>query len=142
MALTLSDDARRRIALFDEETDVQPIDCVIDEAYDRVVFVAPVGTMARAIGPGGEHVRRVESKIGRDVVVIENADNPSDFVANALAPAAVYNVTISEDDTTIAYAEVDSEDRGVAIGKDGRRIDLARRLAKRHFGIDDIELTG
>jgi len=53
----------------------------------------------------------------------------------------VYNVTISENDTTVAYAEVDTEDRGVAIGADGRRIDLARRLAKRHFDVDEIELT-
>jgi N utilization substance protein A len=97
--------------------------------------------MGQAIGPGGEHVQGVESKIGRDVVVVENADNAADFVANALAPAAVYNVTVSENDTTVAYAEVDSDDRGVAIGKDGRRIELARRLAERHFGIDDIELT-
>jgi N utilization substance protein A len=48
---------------------------------------------------------------------------------------------VSENDTTVAYAEVDSDDRGVAIGKDGQRIELARQLAKRHFDIDDIELT-
>ena len=141
MGLTLSDDARRYIALFDEETEVPAVDCVIEESYDRVVFVVPAGTMGQAIGPGGEHVRRVESKIGRDVVVVEHADTPDDFVANALAPAAVYNVTLSGDDDTVAYAEVDSEDRGVAIGKDGRRIDLARRLAARHFGITDVELA-
>ena len=141
MAVTLSDEARRYIALFDEETDVPAVDCVVDEAYDRVAFVVPAGTMGQAIGPGGDHVRAIESKIGRDVVVVEDADVPEDFVANALAPAAVYNVTVSENDTTVAYAEVDHEDHGVAIGKDGRRIELARRLAARHFGIDDIELA-
>ncbi|MCQ4333956.1 NusA-like transcription termination signal-binding factor [Natronomonas sp. F2-12] len=141
MTLTLSDEARRYIALFDEETDVPAVDCVLDDEYDRAAFVVPVGTMGQAIGPGGEHVRSVESKLGRDVVVVEDADTPEDFVANALAPAAVYNVTVSENDTTVAYAEVDREDHGVAIGKDGRRIDLARRLAARHFDIDDIELA-
>ena len=139
MPVTLSDEARRYIALFDDETDVPAIDCLVDD--DRLAFVVPAGTMGRAIGPGGDHVRRVESALGRDVTVVENADNAADFVANALAPAAVYNVTISENDTTVAYAEVDNEDRGVAIGADGRRIDLARRLAKRHFDVDEIELT-
>jgi N utilization substance protein A len=139
MPVTLSDEARRYIALFDDETDVPAIDCLVDD--DRLAFVVPAGTMGRAIGPGGDHVRRVESALGRDVTVVENADNAADFVANALAPAAVYNVTISENDTTVAYAEVDTEDRGVAIGADGRRIDLARRLAKRHFDVDEIELT-
>ena len=139
MPVTLSDEARRYIALFDDETGVPAIDCLVDD--DRLAFVVPAGTMGRAIGPGGDHVRRVESALGRDVTVVENADNAADFVANALAPAAVYNVTISENDTTVAYAEVDTEDRGVAIGADGRRIDLARRLAKRHFDVDEIELT-
>ncbi len=141
MAVTLSDEARRYIALFDDEIDVPAVDCVVDESHDRIIFVVPPGTMGQAIGPGGDHVRAIETKIGRDVVVIEDADAPGDFVANALAPAAVYNVTVRETDTTVAYAEVDSEDLGVAIGKDGRRIQLARRLASRHFDIDDIELT-
>ena len=139
MAVTLSDEARRYIALFDEQTDVPAIDCLVDD--DRLAFVVPAGTMGQAIGPGGKHVKRVEEALGRDITVIENADTAADFVANALAPAAVYNVTISENDTTIAYAEVDADDRGIAIGADGRRIDLARRLAKRHFDIDGIELT-
>jgi len=141
MPITLSDEARRYIALFDDETDVPAIDCLVDDDFDRIAFVVPTGTMGQAIGPGGKHVRRVESALGRDVTVIENADTAEDFVANALAPAAVYNVTISESDTTVAYAEVDDDDRGVAIGKDGRRIALARRLAKRHFDVDGIELT-
>jgi N utilization substance protein A len=106
-----------------------------------VVFVVPPGTMGQAIGPGGEHVKRVESRLDRRVELVEGADTPEDFVANALAPAAVYNVTISDGDTTVAYAEVDREDRGVAIGADGRNIEIARQLAKRHFDVDGIELA-
>ena len=49
-------------------------------------------------------------------------------------------MTVSGDDTTVAYAEVDDDDRGVAIGADGRNIELARRLAGRHFDVDEIEL--
>lgn len=141
MTVKLSDEARRYIAVLDEETDVGATDCVVDDEYDRVVFVVPPGTMGQVIGPGGEHVERLERKLSRDVEVVEGATTPEDFVANSLAPAAVYNVTISENDTTVAYAEVDHDDTGVAIGKGGRNIDLARRLVERHFGIDEIELT-
>jgi N utilization substance protein A len=139
--VTLTDEARRYIAVLEEETDVGATDCVVDDEYDRVVFVVPPGSMGRVIGPGGEHVERLERKLGRDVEVVEGATTPEDFVANALAPAAVYNVTVSENDTTVASAEVDHDDTGVAIGKGGRNIDLARRLVERHFGIDEIELT-
>lgn len=81
-----------------------------------------------------------QDRIEAPVRLVEDANDPETFVANALAPAAVYNVTISENDDTVAYVEVANEDRGVAIGSDGRTIDTARRLAARHFDIDDVQL--
>ncbi len=139
MRVTLSDEARRYIALFARETDVQARDCLIHD--ERLVFLVPAGEMGQAIGPGGRRVKRVERSIGRSVAVVEDADRAEDFVANALAPAAVYNVTVSENGSTVAYAEVAQEDRGVAIGTGGRNIAAARELARRHFDIDDVELA-
>jgi N utilization substance protein A len=141
MTVTLSDRERQYIALFEDEADVTIRDCVVDEDYDRVLFVVKAGQMGEAIGPGGRIVQRVEEQIGRSIELVEDADTASDFVANALAPAAVYNVTISENEDTVAYAEVDHEDTGVAIGKDGRNIQAARLLAARHHDVDDIQLT-
>jgi N utilization substance protein A len=141
MTVRLSDEARRLVALFEEATDATVRDCVIDDEYDRVIFLIKAGEMGQAIGSGGEHVRAVEEEIGRDVKLVEDADRPEDFVANALAPAAVYNVTISENDDRLAYVEVAQEDRGAAIGTEGRNIDAARALAERHHDIDGIELT-
>jgi N utilization substance protein A len=141
MSLRLSDEARRYIVAFDEITDASATDCLIDDTADRLVFVVTSGEMGAAIGPGGATVDRLESEFGKEVRLIEDADAPEEFVANTLTPAAVYNVTISENDDTIAYVEVDHEDKGVAIGADGKNIALARRLADRHFGIDDVRLT-
>ena len=141
MRVTLSDEARQFIALFEDVTDVAARDCIVDEEFGRVVFLVPAGEMGKAIGPGGRRVKRLEERVGRSVELVEDADTPEAFVANALAPAAVYNVTVSENDTTVAYAEVDREDTGVAIGADGRNIRLARELARRHFDVDDVELT-
>ena len=142
MAVTLSDEARQYIAAFDAETDVAATDCIVDDEFERAVFVVPPGRMGQAIGPGGQHVQHLEERLGRDVEIVEGADTAAAFVANALAPAAVYNVTISgeDDEKTVAYAEVDSDDRGVAIGTDGRNIEVARRLAERHFDVDEIAL--
>ncbi|MFB6074356.1 MAG: NusA-like transcription termination signal-binding factor [Haloarculaceae archaeon] len=141
MAVELSDEARRLIALFEDEADVTVRDCLLLEEHDRVVFLVAAGQMADAIGPGGRTVQRVERRLGEDVKLVEDADDPAAFVANALAPAAVYNVTVSENGDTVAYVEVAQEDRGVAIGADGKNIETARRLAARHFDIDGVELT-
>jgi N utilization substance protein A len=141
MTVTLSDRARQYIALFEDEAGVTIRDCVVDEAYDRVLFVVKAGEMASAIGPSGRTVEQMEEELGTRIELVEDADTAEAFVANALAPAAVYNVTISENDDRIAYVEVDHDDTGVAIGKDGKNIDAARTLADRHFDVDDIQLT-
>ncbi|MFC5368440.1 NusA-like transcription termination signal-binding factor [Salinirubrum litoreum] len=139
MMVTLSDDARRYIALFGDETEANAVDCLVYD--DRIVVLVAAGEMGQAIGPDGQHVKRVERKIGRAVELVEDADTPEAFVASALAPAAVRHVTLSEQDDLVAYVEVAEDDRGVAIGREGRNIETARRLAKRHYDIDDIQLT-
>ncbi|MFU1779747.1 NusA-like transcription termination signal-binding factor [Haloarcula japonica] len=141
MRVELSDEARRLVALFEDEAAVTVRDCIVDEDHDQVVYLVKRGEMADAIGPGGQTVERVEERLGREVKLVEAAETAEDFVANALAPAAVYNVTVSENDDTVAYVEVAQEDRGAAIGREGQNIDAARQLAKRHFEIDGIELT-
>jgi N utilization substance protein A len=144
MARTLSDQARQYIALFEDVTEATARDCVVvadDDGEERVIVVVKAGEMGTAIGPGGRHVERVEDRIGKQVRLVEDAPDAEGFVANALAPAAVYNVTISRNDDTVAYAEVAEEDRGAAIGTGGRNIDDARVLAKRHFDVDDVQLT-
>jgi N utilization substance protein A len=139
MKVTLSDEALQFAGLFERETEATVRDCLVED--DRIVLLVATGEMGQAIGPGGERVTGVEDQIGKSITLVEDADRPEDFVANALAPAAVYNVTISEDEETVAYAEVAEEDRAVAIGTGGRNIETARRLASRHHGIDGIELV-
>ena len=141
MAIRLSDEARQLAALFESETEATVRDCVIDDDHGRVLLLIKPGEMAQAIGPAGEHVSRVEDRVGKPIKLVEDAETPEAFVANALAPAAVYNVTISENDDRVAYVEVDDADRGAAIGDGGENIDAARLLAERHFDVDDVELA-
>lgn len=139
MRVTLSDTALRHIALFEDVTGASAVDCLVGD--ERVCFLVAAGEMGDAIGPDGTTVAQVEERLGKRVSLVENADTPGLFVANALAPAVVHNVTISENSSTVAYVEVDRADTGVAIGRDGETIETARRLVKRHFDIDGIELA-
>jgi N utilization substance protein A len=157
MPVSLSDRERRLIARFEDETGATAVDCVVfegdapagtddgdDEGGDepiRVVFVVAAGEMGQAIGPGGRRVDRLESLIGGRVELVEDAATAAAFVANALAPAAVRHVTVSEQGEGVAYAEVPPDDRGVAIGRAGRKIETARLLAARHHDLGDVELA-
>ncbi|WP_121743831.1 NusA-like transcription termination signal-binding factor [Natronorubrum halophilum] len=146
MGVTLDDDARQYLAAFEDTTGVNGQDCLVtepadaDSADERLLVVVSSGHMSEAIGPGGRTIQQYEDRVGLPVRLVEDATDPEEFVANTLAPAAVYNVTISENDDTVAYVEVAEDDRGVAIGTNGRTIEAARTLADRHFAIDDVQL--
>lgn len=141
MAITLSDTERQYIGLFESVTGAIAVDCVVDADEDRVLFVVATGEMDVAIGPNGRTVKRLQDRIGKAVELVEDADSAEAFVANALAPAAVYGVEIEEEgDDVIAVADVDEADKGAAIGSNGRNVAGARLLADRHFGVTEIRI--
>ncbi len=142
MVIRLSDEARRYLAAFEEMTGATAVDCLPEN--EAVTFLVQPDDMGTAIGPDGRTVTSLEERFGRDVTLIEHADIPEIFVANVLSPAAVYDVEVvadEDEETDVAIATVDQDDMGVAIGTDGHRIERAKRLAARHFDIDDIQLT-
>jgi N utilization substance protein A len=45
------------------------------------------------------------------------------------------------DGSMVASVTVKTEDRGIAIGKDGRNVARARILARRHFDLDNVVIA-
>ena len=80
---------------------------------------------------------------GRAVDVVEIADSAEEFVKSALAPARVEEVKIiiHRDGNRVASVTVKSEDRGIAIGRDGRNVARARILARRHFDLTNVVIA-
>ncbi len=126
---------------FSQITGVMPWDCVIEG--DRLIFVVKEGKVGQVIGKGGANIKQVKDVFQREVNVVEYAATAESFVRNALAPANIKKVSIVENKNgkTVSIVDVSPEDRGRAIGKNGRNIERARILVKRHFGIEDIILA-
>jgi len=133
----------RYIALFESVTNASVKDCIIDEEQGRVLFVISEGQLGIAIGKGGRNIHTLERMTGKKQEIIEYSDEPSQFIKNALKPAAVKEVRISErtDGKSIAVVIVNPKDKGVAIGKNGRNAERLRFLAKRYFQIQNVSIT-
>jgi transcription termination/antitermination protein NusA len=87
--------------------------------------VDPVGA---CVGAKGSRVRMVVNELkGEKIDVVEWSDDPSRFVAKALAPASVKEVRIDED-TQTALVIVPDYQLSLAIGKEGQNARLAARL--------------
>lgn len=133
----------RYIALFESITGAAVRDCVIDEDLNRIIFVIKEGDVGMAIGRRGKNIHLLEKMTGKKHEIIEHSDSPAQFIKNALKPARVREIRISErrDGKTIAVVAVNPRDKGVAIGKNGRNAERIRFLAKRYFQIQNVSIT-
>ncbi len=131
------------LANFERITGVSAVDVIQDEAGNRLIFVVRPQQLGKAIGKGGAKVRSVSDAFDKHIDVVELADTAEDFIKSALAPARIERIKIQEDrnGNLVAYVTVKAEDRGIAIGRDGRNVARARLLAKRHFGLDNVIIS-
>ncbi|MCJ7638324.1 MAG: NusA-like transcription termination signal-binding factor [Euryarchaeota archaeon] len=135
----LTTEGIRYIALFESLTRAVARDCYIDDENDRVIFVVKKGDMGLAIGKNGNNINRVKRSIGKHIEIVEFSDDVDEFIANALQPVSVKKVqVVTKESKKLAFVEVTSKDRGIAIGKNGRNINKAKVLAHRHYGLEDV----
>ena len=93
--------------------------------YSSDPMIDPVGS---CVGPRGQRVDRVVNELrGEKIDIIKWSADPAEFVANALNPAHVVNVFVSEKDKACRVVVPDNQ-LSLAIGKEGQNARLAARL--------------
>jgi transcription termination/antitermination protein NusA len=88
-----------------------------------------VNAKGACIGPMGSRVRNVMTELhGEKIDIVDYAEDPAEFVANALSPARVSRVDIVDPEARIARVIVPDYQLSLAIGKEGQNARLAARL--------------
>jgi len=141
--IRLTEEEIRYATLFESITGVTPIDVVIDNEYSRIIFVVQKNQAALAVGKGGSNVKMLRNIVGKDVEIVEAGESPEELIKNSLYPAKVIMVKVTKapSGSKVAITTVAPEDKGIAIGKNGRNIARAKMLAKRYFDIEKIILA-
>jgi len=131
------------IARFEQITGAAAIDVIRDDEGERIIVVVRPKQLGKAIGRGGVNVKAASEAFGRPVDVVEMAETAEAFVMSALAPARVESVKIIEqrDGKRVASVTVNTEDRGIAIGREGRNVARARILVRRHFDLNNVVIA-
>lgn len=138
----LTEDCIRLISQFERLTGAGSRDCVIDDRNNRIIFVINTGEMGLAIGKNGASIKKAMDVMGKKIEVVEYSNNPEQFIRNCFLPAQVTSIDFEgEDEEQIAHIEVRDEDRGIAIGKEGKNIFKAKKLAQRQHNIADVQLV-
>ncbi|MDO5081482.1 transcription termination factor NusA [Buchananella hordeovulneris] len=88
-----------------------------------------VAAVAACIGKMGARVRSVMAELnGEKIDIVDWSSDPTRFVANALSPAKVGNVTVVDERAKMVRVIVPDYQLSLAIGKEGQNARLAARL--------------
>lgn len=100
--------------------------------------VDPVGA---CVGMKGSRVQAIIKELrGEKIDIIEWSDEPSVFAANALSPAKVSQVRITDIENRLMEVIVGEDQLSLAIGKKGQNVRLATRLVGWEIKIVSEEL--
>jgi len=97
--------------------------------------IDPIGA---CVGQKGVRVQNITNELhGERIDVIEWAEDTADYIKRALAPAEVTKIILN-DEHRRAAVYVTSEQRALAIGKQGQNVRLASILSKWEIDILDV----
>lgn len=87
-----------------------------------------VDPMGACVGPKGVRVQNIVNELKNEKIdIIKWNKLPEEYIANALSPAKVLDVTIHEENKS-AKVIVDDSQLSLAIGKEGQNVRLAAKL--------------
>lgn len=101
--------------------------------------VDPVGTF---VGGHGTRVNAVMNEIGdqEKIDIITFSEDPKNFIANALSPAEISSIEISEPDKR-AKVFVAEDQQSIAIGRGGQNVRLASKITGYELDIETAVAT-
>jgi N utilization substance protein A len=119
------------------------VDCIIDERFDRVIYVIKPGDMGVAIGKKGENIKRLARQLGRRLEMVEYAETPEALIANIIRPAELVGVRPNGDATAVDLVIRRRADLGIVIGRGGCTVEKIRALCRRFFDleVDDVRIA-
>jgi N utilization substance protein A len=141
--IKLTSDQLSMLSMIQGMTGATARDCIIDQKSNRVILVVAKGQMGLAIGKDGAAVKKIERAVRKPVEVVEWADDVEGLVRNALGTKYVREIRIGErlDGVKSVVVVVDHRKKGAALGMGGKNAEKVRLLARRYFGVGDVQIT-
>ena len=137
--IQLSNENMQYINMTSKITNTDILDCMITD--DKLVFIVKKGQLGAAIGIKAKNLEKLRGLFKKVIKFVEFDSDKERFVQNLCKPYKINNVVLEgEGDSTVAKVEVDISDKSKIIGKNGRNIEVIRKLASRHHSIKDVQI--
>lgn len=125
-------DIIRVITAFENITGTEVRDCVCS---DVIYFLVSPGKMALAIGKDGHNIKTAEKMLKKPIKIFEWSEDCEQFIKNLIP--SVQKIDINGDKATLL---IETETRGIVIGKKGCNIKVIRNFLERNSNIKDLKI--
>ena len=138
--IMLSKEAMQCINMASNLVKIDILDCMITD--DKLIFIVKKGQLGAAIGIKASNLERLRKTFKKNIKFVEFDTDKERFIYNLCKPYKINNIIFEGNkETTVARVTVDQSDKSKIIGKDGRNIEIIRKLANRHHSIKDVQVT-
>ena len=137
--IMISNEEIQYINMASKITNTHIMDCLNFE--DRIIFIVQKGHLGAAIGIKAKNLEKLRNLFKKTIKFVEFDSDQERFINNLCKPYKIKKITLEgENDSVVAKIEVDISDKSKIIGKEGRNIEVIRKLASRHHSIKDVQI--
>ena len=129
--------AMQVMAHFERMTHARLKDCIMREQI--VFFIVEPGSLGKAIGPKGAHVRKMEQALKKKVKMVEFAPELVSFIKNLVYPVDIKDVR--EEDGIVFISPPDLKSRGLLIGRNAQTLRAYEAVVQRFFTIKELRIA-
>ncbi|MEM1686019.1 MAG: NusA-like transcription termination signal-binding factor [Acidilobaceae archaeon] len=132
-------DEFKYMSVFSEITGATPVRCVIDNENSRLLFLVGKGELGKAVGRGGRNIKILSDLFRKPVEVYEFSEDLHEMIKNLFVGVNILeiNVTVRNEEKIVSI-RVKEEDKGKAIGKNGRNVRRANIILGKLFGVSRV----
>lgn len=128
----LTEDDLSIFSNFEKITHVMPSDYVLADSL--MVFLVNMSLLGKAIGKKGANIEKLKTLFRKRVVIAADSEDLELFIRCFFNNIEIRNIEIRN---VMGVSEVmltvEEKDRGIAIGREGERIKIAKTLLKKKF---------
>jgi len=131
----------RYLSIFQEFTGAMVYRCIVDKDGGRLIFLVDGADLGKAIGKNGKNVKMLTKLFNRSVEVVEYAGDVEGMIRNLFPGVKILGIDVtSRGDEKMVIVKVAEEDKGRAIGRDGKNVKRARLVLSKLFGISKVSI--
>ena len=134
-------DELRYLSIFQEFTGAMAYRCIIDKEGGRLIFLVDGSDLGKAIGKKGANVKFLSKLFNKSVEIVEYANDLEQMVKNLFPGVKILDVQVTtRGDEKYVTVKVAEEDKGKAIGRDGKNVRRARLVLSELYGVSRVTI--